>query len=215
MGNLDFIQIYNENHWESEESRSGSGSSLDQTKHIRETLPLLWTKFQIASVLDSPCGDFNWMQHVDLGSIKYTGGDIVPELITKNQQNFGSGKISFRKLDLLKDELPRADAILCRDLLGHLLFHDCLQIIHNFCRSDAKYLIITTFSDRPTNSDEAMFPRWQPLWRPLNMQKPPFNFPPPLAMINERCTERYFGQGFSDKCLGIWRICDIDGNIQG
>jgi hypothetical protein len=44
-------------------------------------------------------------------------------------------------------------------------------------------------------------------WRPLNMQLPPFNFPNPICIINEKCTE---GEGeFKDKSLGLWRLKDI------
>ena len=35
----------------------------------------------------------------------------------------------------------------------------------------------------------------------------PFNFPPPLRLVNENCTE---GDGaYGDKCLGLWRLADL------
>jgi hypothetical protein len=37
-------------------------------------------------------------------------------------------------------------------------------------------------------------------WRTLNFQLPPFNFPPPLHLLNENCTEA--GGKFFDKSLG-------------
>lgn len=206
MAVLDFNQIYNDNTWGSGESRSGRGSELAQTKHIREALPSLLAELGVSSLLDVPCGDFHWMQHVDIAAIEYIGGDIVEDIITNNQRNFKSRKnVSFKVIDILKDELPKADAVLCRDLFVHFTLEDALCGIANVCRSGATYLIATTFTDRLTNSETLLLD----MWRPLNMVQPPFNFPPPVAIINERCTETHLGLDYSDKCLGVWRICDI------
>jgi len=41
-------------------------------------------------------------------------------------------------------------------------------------------------------------------WRLLNLQRPPFNFPPPLRLMNERCTESR--GAFGDKSLGLWLV---------
>jgi hypothetical protein len=44
-------------------------------------------------------------------------------------------------------------------------------------------------------------------WRPLNLERPPFNFPPPAELLAEGCTE---AEGrFLDKCLGLWAIKDL------
>jgi hypothetical protein len=39
------------------------------------------------------------------------------------------------------------------------------------------------------------------------LQLPPFNFPKPLKLIDEKCTE-YNGK-FADKHLGLWLLNDI------
>jgi hypothetical protein len=44
-------------------------------------------------------------------------------------------------------------------------------------------------------------------WRLLNLEKPPFNFPKPLQLLNEQCSEG--GYQFRDKSLGLWRVQDI------
>ena len=43
------------------------------------------------------------------------------------------------------------------------------------------------------------------------MQAAPFSFPPPLKIINEKCTEG--GAAFKDKSLGLWRLADIQQNV--
>lgn len=41
-------------------------------------------------------------------------------------------------------------------------------------------------------------------WRPIDFTIPPFNFPTPLYLLNEGCTE---ADGlFEDKSLGLWEI---------
>ena len=61
-----FDKIYEKNTWGSEESRSGPGSTEKQTRRIREALPTILNNFGIKSMLDLPCGDWNWMKDVDL-----------------------------------------------------------------------------------------------------------------------------------------------------
>ena len=59
-----FTLIHDKDLWNGKESVSGPGSTFDATRNIRASLPGLLERFSIRSVLDIPCGDFNWMQHV-------------------------------------------------------------------------------------------------------------------------------------------------------
>lgn len=196
-----FTKIYKENFWEQEESVSGPGSSLLQTREIIRLLPDLFAKFDIQSVLDLPCGDFNWMRHLDWSTIQYTGADIVEALVEKNQKMFGSANLNFKALNLLSDDLPQVDLVFCRDCLVHLSFEDIQLAFKNIHKNGSKYLLTTTFPPREnidiTTGD----------WRVLNLEKAPFNLPPPLFLLNEKCTEMD-GQ-YADKSLGLWKIAQI------
>jgi glycosyltransferase involved in cell wall biosynthesis len=197
-----FAQVYEQNIFRGSVSRSGEGSDLVQTEVIRREIPQLVKELGVRRFLDAPCGDWYWMQHVDLPVETYTGLDIVEALIAKNQQDFGNSKVSFQVKNLAQDTLPVADLIFSRDCLVHLALTDALKIIANFKRSGATYLLTTTFVNREVNEDLGSI-----FWRPLNMELAPFHFPPPLKYINEGCTE---GNGmFADKCLGLWRLADI------
>ena len=44
-------------------------------------------------------------------------------------------------------------------------------------------------------------------WRPLNLQDKPFNFPSPILIINENCTED--GGEYSDKSMALWDISKL------
>lgn len=196
-----FEDIYTNNTWGSDLSHSGCGSDLIQTKQIIENLPQIIANLSVNSILDIPCGDFFWMQHVNLDNIAYIGADIVNDLIRKNQA-FASRNRTFQSLNLISDPLPCVDLIFCRDCLVHLSFSDIKLALKNIVSSDSKYLMTTFFTDRNANVDIRTGE-----WRPLNLMISPFNFPPPLFILNEGCTE--YGSDWSDKSLGIWSINSI------
>ena len=84
-----FYQKYTQNSWKSKESVSGTGSELEITKVIREGLKTLLSKYNIKSMLDAPCGDFNWMKVLlPKIKVKYTGAEIVQDLIDSHNKNY-------------------------------------------------------------------------------------------------------------------------------
>jgi hypothetical protein len=62
-----FTSIYKTNFWQSGESVSGPGSELRFTRRMSQELSALLKRFGITSIADAPCGDCNWMRHVDIG----------------------------------------------------------------------------------------------------------------------------------------------------
>jgi len=197
---LDFAEIYHQNSWGGQESRSGRGSSAQQTAEVRVVLSSLVKELDVKSLLDLPCGDFAWMQTVGLSGAKYVGGDVVAPLIQLNQKRYGSASRVFRHLDLLKDPLPEADLLFCRDCLVHLNNQDIAVAIKNIKASRIQYLLTTTF---PTRDNNELYD----IWRPINLEAAPFNFPSPLRIYNEKCTE---GSGaYMDKSLGLWEISSL------
>ena len=140
-----FEHIYKNRLWTDKESISGTGSTLDFTKSIRQHLPRIFEIFKISSVLDAPCGDFNWMQHVlkECNGIDYTGGDIVGALIQENNKKYAANNILFVTLDITKDILPEADLIIVRDCLFHLSYADISLFLKNLSMSNIKYILTT------------------------------------------------------------------------
>ena len=92
-----FTRIYNLNTWKDPETVSGRGSSLASTEAIRRELPQLIKSLGITSVLDAPCGDFNWIKDVlkECPDVTYFGVDIVDALISKNQFENDSSRYRF------------------------------------------------------------------------------------------------------------------------
>lgn len=195
-----FTLIYDNNLWGENESVSGPGSTLAATVNIRNALSSLFNKYNIQSVLDIPCGDFNWMQHVDLSGIHYIGADIVDELIYKNNQAFAGSNINFQVLDLINDPLPKSDLVLCRDGLVHLSDKEIFKTIRNIKNSGSKYFLTTSFIEKEFNMDIG-----SRYWRPVNFQIKPFNLVEPLMTIRENETDIEF----RDKSLCLWKVEDL------
>jgi len=197
-----FTEVYVKGLWGTVESRSGNGSNLKQTTTIREHLSILFRSLGVKRLLDAPCGDFYWMNRVELDVDEYIGADIVRELIEENRRRYEEPSRKFIVLDITEDEIPKVDLILCRDCLVHFSFRDISSTLENIKRSGSTYLLTTTFSERDKNEDI-----YTGDWQPYNLQQPPFNFPEPVSLINENCT---IGDGiYADKCLGLWKISDI------
>jgi len=196
-----FSSIYETNYWRDGESRSGLGSSLAQTESIRAALPALCRDLGIQSLLDVPCGDLNWMRHVELPGVKYIGADIVPALVASNAAQYSASGRGFIVLDLVRAIPPKVDLILCRDLLVHLPFPDIARTLANIRRSGSKWLLTTNFNSRKINE------KLGGDWRPLNLERAPFGFPPPRMSILENCSQD--GGQYADKTLGLWSIEDL------
>lgn len=198
-----FTEIYNSNHWKSSNSISGPGSELSQTESLINGLDRIINKYKFSSILDLPCGDFSWMQKVDLSEIAYIGADIVEELINSNIGRYKErGNCKFIVLNLITDPLPKSDVIIVRDCFVHLSYDDISNAIQNIKSSGSKYLLTTTFPNHNLNHDIVSGD-----WRSLNLQKKPFNFSAPILIINENCTE--CEEEYNDKSMALWDISGI------
>lgn len=198
-----FTLFFETNCFGSEESVSGQGSTLAQTERLRIKLVELLKKLEVKTFLDAPCGDFNWLKHIDYEFDQYIGIDIVEKIIIDNNAKYANETYSFACLDICRSPLPRTDLVFCRDVLVHLDFENSLTALKNFKSSGAKYLLTTTFTDREDNVDL----KDEMIWRTLNLEKGPFHFPRPVYLLNEECTE---GDGnYADKSLGLWLLEDL------
>jgi hypothetical protein len=194
-------QLYQKNLWPVQKSISGPGSDLAHTITVRKELPILAAELRISSILDIPCGDFNWMQTVDFGSCKYIGADIVGDLISRNNQQYASNGRKFIKLNILNDELPTVDLILCRDLFIHLPYSDIVKALNNIRKSRSKYFLTTSHLLTTKNHDILAGQ-----YRPINLLLRPFSFPPPIRIIHEDVIE---GETNTGKTLSLWKVSDI------
>lgn len=199
-----FARIFATNLWGSD-SRSGLGSELDTTAGLRNQLPPLLRELGTTTMLDLPCGDFGWLSTVPL-DVNYIGGDIVHELVERNERQYGGPdtRRRFVRLDLTSDPLPAADLLLCRDCLVHLSFDNVFRAFGNLKRSGATFLLTTTFLEHEQNQDIE-----DGDWRVLNLQRAPFFLPAPETVLVEGCVES--DGAYDDKALALWRVAALPG----
>lgn len=176
------------------ETACGAGSTLAATAYLRTVLPDILARHHVRTLLDAPCGDFNWMARADLSGVTYVGADLSAEnLATATQRSADQRGVSFIRADLCVDDLPKCDAILSRDFFQHLPNAMALQALANFKRTGARLLLATTFYNA-TNSDIA-----EPGgFRPLNLCAAPFSLGEPI--------ETHPDPPGSERVIGIWRL---------
>jgi SAM-dependent methyltransferase len=197
-----FSGYFRRNKWNDPESRSGKGSNLKATAELRPLLPVLLRELGVKQILDLPCGDFFWMQHVDLSGIAYLGGDIAPEAIAHNQSRFERADRRFQVIDLISGPIPKADLVFVRDCLVHLSHAHVKAALANIKASGSTYLLTTIYPTTAQNEDILTGQ-----WRAIDLTRAPFNLPAPLRMIAEGAADQR-GQG-PDKNLGLWKIADL------
>ena len=194
-----FTSIYATNVWDSEESRSGDGSTLAATAATRLGLMKILREYEVTRFLDAPCGDWNWMREVDLGGVEYIGVDIVPDIVEANRGRYETSNVTFRHADIARDPLPESDLILCRDALQHMAPETVLATLANFKKS-ARYVLLTSYHQQTQNVAAA-----EGYYFPYNLRLAPFNLPVPLDMIDEGGLD----SNEDDKALFLWATSDL------
>lgn len=192
-----FRKAFTDNRWGSRESISGPGSTLKATELIRAELPRILDLYYIRSLVDAPCGDYNWIQRLEYSFEKYIGIDVVPEIIDalKSHQ---SDRRRFQHGNIVTDVLPVADAVLCRDCLVHFSFSDAMSALTNFRLAGFRYAFLTTFPGRENTDIKTGN------WRPIDMSAGPFSLGEPVTLLRER--PHNVEDKFNDKHLGLWRL---------
>jgi SAM-dependent methyltransferase len=166
-----FTEIYKNNIWE---NGSGWGSHIDYCDGYIDVLKQLIQKYNIKTVLDYGCGDWqfsktiNWNQLVE----KYIGVDVVEYVVNENIKNYSNAKVSF---DLISDNyiLPKVDLIICKDVLQHLPNSICKELLENFKQS-SKYILVTNdykYCGESNQNEDCEIGRW----RLIDLEKEPWN----------------------------------------
>lgn len=167
------------------ETPCGWGSTLRATERLRTELPALLARLGTHVLLDAPCGDLNWLSRVELAGVAYIGIDTSPENLAAARARCSFADL--RCLDILADDLPAADTILCRDFLQHLPNAMARAVLARFAATGARWLLATSH-DVAVNRDIAELGDF----RPLNLAVEPFDLGEPVASIPD-CEGRILG----------------------
>jgi len=163
------------------ETSSGAGSTIESTETVRKIIKNIIDKYNIESITDVTCGDFNWMRLVDLTGIQYLGIDVVDERVKINKEKYGSDNIKFRSINILNNKLKKkSDLVICRSIMAQLKYENSIKLLNNILHCKPKYVLLTSFPDfeesRNLNSNS---------FGEINVEKRPFNFTCVLETFNE------------------------------
>jgi hypothetical protein len=178
------------------ETRCGLGSTLRYTEDLRADLPLLLYSLEVKTLLDIPCGDFNWMAHTDLSDIRYTGWDIDGDNCWSAEHRpsvpwgFAPKTKKIVHCDAVTTPWPRHDAVLCRDFFQHIPNKDVAACLQMFVDSGSTWMLATNFTSGKADEIEA-----KGKFRELDLTAPPFSLTEPKGFLED-------GSG---RVLAIWR----------
>jgi len=171
------------------ESANGPGSHLANTVAVRRWLPSVIERYHITLMLDAPCGDLNWMQHMLPHLEHYIGWDVDPGNIVQAESRMEELGSSLRCVNLLTvppEEIPPVDLIFCRDFLQHLPNDQIQRVLDKFIEGGAPYLITNSYRGADNYAVECpegghtgavgsreTLPGYY--YRPANLEAEPFN----------------------------------------
>jgi len=117
-----FSAIYSSGTWgnDGDEPYSGCGSDDAVSAPFVEVLRRVIVDKKVETVVDLGCGDYRVGRKLADMAIDYTGIDVVPELVARNNEAFGSDRVRFLCRDITRDSMPGADLCVVRQVLQHL-----------------------------------------------------------------------------------------------
>lgn len=138
-------QIYENNLWGGDKYEYYSGLGSHHPEVVNSYITIVsgfLEKFETPPVVcDLGCGDFNIGKKLVKSAQKYIAIDIVPALITHNKQTFKADNLEFHTLDIAKDNLPKGDCVILRQVLQHLSNAEIKCVVEKLY--DYKYIILT------------------------------------------------------------------------
>ena len=138
-----FAEIYSKNLWggTAGELCSGTGSSGPVADAYCDMVNHFVKQHGINSIVDIGCGDFKIGRKIASGVQSYVGIDVVSDVVEFNSTNYGCDNVQFQCLDAAKDQLPKAELCLVRQVFQHLSNQQILAITEKF--KNYKYIMVT------------------------------------------------------------------------
>lgn len=208
-----FDKIYRERIWGDAGEGSGLGSTIENAEGATYALRIVLYKYAVTKIIDAPCGALSWTESFvrqmrsEIPCFEYAGVDIVPSVIESNRQKFKDSeytKFYVRDISDPLQSLPTNNhLILSRDSLQHLPMALIKTALRNYCASNSTFLLVGSYisAKRNKNRNIVIGNAFS-----INLLLPPFSFPPPIEIFNERTKDGKF--------LLLWRLKDLCESVQ-
>ena len=166
-----FSELYKHGVW-GKNGFSNSGSQIEFTKIYIDFLQKFMKKHHIASVVDVGCGDWQSFRYIDWAGVEYFGYDVVKFVIERNQRLFAEPSITFIYADAIETDLPKADLLICKDVLQHLSNDKVMKLLTQLDKF--KYCLITN-DVYPASLSSNNYDIACGGYRPIDLTVSPFN----------------------------------------
>lgn len=164
-----FEAIYAQDAWS---DGSGPGSRSVNTIEYRAFLERFIEANGVTSVTDLGCGDWQFSQQIDWSAVTYTGFDVVESVVMTNRARHARRNIAFKLFNSI-DDLPSGDLLLCKEVLQHLPTQTVLDYIEAI-RGKYRFALLTNSTEPHELANTDIEPGG---YRPLRLDRPPFNVP--------------------------------------
>lgn len=134
-----FTKVYQSSEWG---NGSGNGSHPSSTVEYRSFVERFISMNSVSSIIDVGCGDWQSSRFMSFGRAKYIGFDLVEFLVDRNNKEFGSDYVEFKKMPDDPEDLPQADLLIMKDVLQHLS-NDYITFFRDYVFPRYKFCLIT------------------------------------------------------------------------
>lgn len=172
-----FTKIYDKKIWGGG-SGTGSKMSRNNQKYI-DVLQSVLDGYEIKTVCDVGCGDWEFTQHIDFGDRKYLGIDCVKSVIEANKIKFKRKNVKFEHRVIGDSYIPEGyDIVIIKDVIQHWTDEDIInyftKIVKNnklvFCTNGFKFM-----RDQSKNKLKKRDIRNQYRYHPVSLDKYPLS----------------------------------------
>ena len=112
-------------------------------RDMQSSIDFLKKKFKKKPIIvDLGCGDFFIGSQLARFANNYIAVDIVDELINFNKKKYNNLGVDFQSLDITKDNLPKGDVVIIREVFQHLSNKNIQNVLDKI-KTQYKYLIFT------------------------------------------------------------------------
>ena len=205
-----------------EEFFSGTGSEGEVAQKYVTYIRNFIDKYHISSITDIGCGDFYIGREICKSrNIKYTGIDVVEELITYNQKRFGTQDIQFLTLDASTTQAAVSDLLLVRQVLQHLTNEAILGVISKNFLAGFSYILVTEDQihesivfKKNLNASNFFITARHPYYSSVYLNAPPFNCK--WEKVLQGSEDPYHLSGkriLLNRNINTYRVLEVNGKI--